>query len=111
MARPSALRAFALFAWFAVPPGSFVSPQKIVRAAGPQVRAPARPNSGAANTREPDTLRSMFIRLTLGTNNTERELGRLEYSLPMVKECGLTWKDMGMPKPDDRKPVQARNGK
>jgi hypothetical protein len=53
----------------------------------------------------------MFIRLTLGTNNTERELGRLEYSLPMVKECGLTWKDMGMPKPDDRKPVQARNGK
>jgi hypothetical protein len=53
----------------------------------------------------------MLIRLTLGTNNAERELGRLEYSLQMVKECGLTWKDMWMPKPDGQKPVQVRTGK
>jgi 3-keto-disaccharide hydrolase len=48
------------------------------------------------------------IKFTLGTNNAERELGRLEYSLQMVRECGLGWKDMWMPKPDGRKPVQVR---
>ena len=36
------------------------------------------------------------------------DLGRLEYALQMVKECELTWKDMWMPKPDGRKPVQLR---
>lgn len=38
------------------------------------------------------------VKFTLGTNNGGRDdLGRLEYSLRMVRECGLTWKDMWMP--------------
>ncbi|HOW68177.1 MAG TPA: DUF1080 domain-containing protein [Verrucomicrobiota bacterium] len=48
------------------------------------------------------------VKFTLGTNNADRDLGRLEYSLQMIRECGLTWKDMWMPKPDGQKPVQAR---
>lgn len=48
------------------------------------------------------------IKFTLGTNNTDRDLGRLEYSLQMIKECGLTPGDMWMPKPDGQKPVQVR---
>ncbi len=50
------------------------------------------------------------VKFTLGTNNTDKELelGRLEYSLQMVKECGLTWKDMWMPKPDGQKPIQVK---
>jgi hypothetical protein len=55
--------------------------------------------------------RQAGIKFTLGTNNAERELGRLEYALQMVKECGLTWKDMWMPKPDGQKPVQLRETK
>ena len=47
-----------------------------------------------------------FIRLakkagakfSMGTNNGDRNLGRLEYSLQMVKECGLTAEDMFIPK-------------
>ncbi len=37
-------------------------------------------------------------KFAMGTNNMTPELGRLEYSLDMVKECGLTWDDMFMPK-------------
>ena len=49
------------------------------------------------------------LKFTLGTNNTGRDdLGRLEYALRMVQECGLTWKDMWMPKRDGPKPVQVR---
>jgi histidinol phosphatase-like PHP family hydrolase len=49
------------------------------------------------------------LKFALGTNNAGRDdLGRLEYALQMVRECGLTWKDMWMPKPDGRKPVQVR---
>ena len=31
-------------------------------------------------------------------NNSDRQLGRLEYCLEMVKECGLTKDDMFVPK-------------
>ena len=48
------------------------------------------------------------IKFTLGTNNSDRELGRLEYALRMVQECGLTWQDMWMPKPDGQKPAQVK---
>ncbi|HVN81622.1 MAG TPA: family 16 glycoside hydrolase [Terriglobia bacterium] len=48
------------------------------------------------------------IKFSLGTNNADSNLGRLEYGLDMVKECGLTWKDMFMPKPDGQKPAQRR---
>jgi hypothetical protein len=38
------------------------------------------------------------VKFTLGTNNGGRDdLGRLEYSLRMVQECGLSWKDMWVP--------------
>jgi len=29
----------------------------------------------------------------------------------MIRECGLTWQNMWMPKPDGRKPIQARGFK
>jgi hypothetical protein len=48
------------------------------------------------------------IKFTFGTNNGDRDLGRLEYCLQMVKECGLTPQDMWMPKPDGKKPVQVK---
>jgi histidinol phosphatase-like PHP family hydrolase len=47
-------------------------------------------------------------KFSFGTNNTDRNLGRLEYPLDMVRECGLTWSDIFVPKPDGEKPVQKR---
>ena len=39
------------------------------------------------------------VKFTLGTNNgNEQQLDRLEYSLKMVEECGLTIEDMWFPK-------------
>ena len=49
------------------------------------------------------------IKFTFGTNNGDRSLGRVEFSLEMVRQCGLTAQDMWMPKPDGHKPVQVRN--
>ncbi len=37
------------------------------------------------------------IKFTLGTNNVDPNLGRMEYGLRVIKECGLSWKDMWMP--------------
>jgi hypothetical protein len=48
------------------------------------------------------------IKFTFGTNNGDRELGKLEYCLQMVRECGLTAEDMWSPKPDGQKPVQVK---
>lgn len=48
------------------------------------------------------------VKFTMGTNNGDANLGRLEYALRMVEALGLTWKDMWMPKPDGHKPVQRR---
>lgn len=48
------------------------------------------------------------IQFTFGTNNTDRNLGRLEYALEMVEKCKLTGADMWMPKPDGQKPIQKR---
>jgi hypothetical protein len=45
------------------------------------------------------------IKFTFGTNNTGRDLGRLEYCLQMIDECGLTADDIFMPKPHEQKPV------
>lgn len=47
-------------------------------------------------------------RFTFGTNNVDRDLGRLEYSLQMAEECGLTPGDMWSPKPDGQKPCQVK---
>jgi len=45
------------------------------------------------------------IKFTFGTNNTGRELGRLDYCLKMIEECGLTPDDIFMPKLHEQKPV------
>jgi hypothetical protein len=45
------------------------------------------------------------VKFTFGTNNTGRELGRLEYCLQMIEECGLIPDDIFMPKPHTQKPI------
>jgi len=45
---------------------------------------------------------------SFGTNNAEAELGRLEYPMQMVKECGLGWQDIFIPKPAGQKPIQVK---
>ncbi|NOY95816.1 MAG: DUF1080 domain-containing protein [Chlorobi bacterium] len=45
------------------------------------------------------------VKFSFGTNNTGRELGKLEYCLQMIEECGLTPQDMFMPKPHSQKQV------
>jgi hypothetical protein len=49
------------------------------------------------------------VKFTFGTNNVDRKLGRSEYGLEMIEQCGLTPQDFWMPKPDGQKPVQVRN--
>ena len=47
-------------------------------------------------------------KFSFGTNNAEADLGRLEYPIQMVKECGLVWQDIFVPRPDGKKPIQIR---
>jgi histidinol phosphatase-like PHP family hydrolase len=47
-------------------------------------------------------------KFSFGVNNADRDLGRLEYCLKMVEECGLTPQDMFTPRPDGRKPIQLK---
>ena len=47
-------------------------------------------------------------KFSFGTNNAEAELGRIEYPIQMVRECGLKWQDIFVPKPDGQKPIQAK---
>ena len=49
--------------------------------------------------------RAAGIKFTFGTNNTGRELGKLEYCRQMIEECGLTPDDIFMPKTHNEKPV------
>jgi hypothetical protein len=44
------------------------------------------------------------VRFTLGTNNTDRKLGRDEYGIQMIRACGLTPADMWLPKSAVGKP-------
>ena len=46
------------------------------------------------------------VKFSFGTNNSDANLGRDEYALAMVKECGITWQDIFMPKPDGKKAAQ-----
>ena len=48
------------------------------------------------------------LKFTLGVNNADANLGRDEYGLEMIQECGLTYKDFWMPKPDGQKPIQIK---
>ncbi len=45
------------------------------------------------------------VKFSFGTNNTGADLGRLEYCLEMIDECGLTPNDMFEIKPQHQKPV------
>jgi hypothetical protein len=47
-------------------------------------------------------------KFSFGTNNAGAELGRMEYALEMVRACGLRWQDIFVPKPDGKKPIQAK---
>lgn len=47
-------------------------------------------------------------KFSFGTNNAAAELGRLEYPIRMVRECGLTWRDIFVPKPAGQKPIQTK---
>jgi hypothetical protein len=52
--------------------------------------------------------KSAGVRFSFGTNNSDPNLGRMEYALAMVKQCGLTWQDIFVPKPDGQKAAQRR---
>ena len=44
------------------------------------------------------------VKFSLGTNNTGKELGRLEYALDMIRECDLKPSDMFMPNFSGKRP-------
>lgn len=48
------------------------------------------------------------VKFSFGTNNTGRDLGKLEYCLEMIQECGLTPNDMFEIKPDSLKPIKVK---
>ena len=52
--------------------------------------------------------RNAGVKFSFGTNNADRNLGRMEYAVAMVKECGLTRQDIFVPKPDGDKAAQRR---
>lgn len=39
------------------------------------------------------------LKFSFGTNNTDTKLGRCEYGIEMVKQCGLKWSDFFVPAP------------
>jgi hypothetical protein len=47
-------------------------------------------------------------KFSFGTNNELAELGRLEYPIKMVRECGLKWQDIFVPKPQGQKPIEVK---
>ncbi len=47
-------------------------------------------------------------KFSFGTNHVGPVRTRLEYPLQMVRECGLGWQDIFVPKPDGEKPIQTR---
>jgi histidinol phosphatase-like PHP family hydrolase len=52
--------------------------------------------------------KSAGVKFSFGTNTSDPNLGRMEYALAMVKQCGLTWQDIFVPKPDGQKAAQRR---
>jgi Domain of Unknown Function (DUF1080) len=52
--------------------------------------------------------KSAGAKFSFGTNNADANLGRLEYPIQMVKQCGLVWQDIFVPKPADQKPIQVK---
>ena len=50
--------------------------------------------------------RQAGVKFSFGTNNADPNLGRMEYAVAMVKECGLTPQDVFVPRPDGEKAAQ-----
>ncbi len=48
------------------------------------------------------------VKFSFGTNNADANIGRLEYPLQMVQECGLKWQDIFVPKVEGQKAIQRR---
>jgi len=48
------------------------------------------------------------VKFAFGTNNGGKDLGQLAYSRMIARRCGLTKKDMFMPKPDGQKAIQRK---
>lgn len=47
--------------------------------------------------------------MACGTNNAgAQDLGRMEYCIEMIRECGLTWRDMWVPPADGQKAIQRK---
>jgi hypothetical protein len=44
-------------------------------------------------------------KFSFGTNNADATLGRLEYPIQMVRECGIKAGDIFVPKPADQRPI------
>ena len=47
-------------------------------------------------------------KFSFGTNNADANLGRLEYPLQMVQQCGLVWQDIFLPRPPGQKKIQLK---
>jgi hypothetical protein len=45
-------------------------------------------------------------KFSFGTNNADANLGRLEYPIQMVRECGLVWQDIFVPRPSGQQRIQ-----
>jgi hypothetical protein len=54
------------------------------------------------------TAKAAGAKFSFGTNNADASLGRLEYPIQMVKQCGLVWQDIFVPKPAGQKPIQVK---
>ena len=50
--------------------------------------------------------KSAGAKFSFGTNNADANLGRLEYPIQMVQECGLVWQDIFVPRPNGQKKIQ-----
>ncbi|MFI5096503.1 MAG: family 16 glycoside hydrolase [Candidatus Acidiferrales bacterium] len=47
-------------------------------------------------------------KFSFGTNNADANIGRLEYPIQMIKQCGLVWQDIFVPKPAGQRPIQVK---
>ena len=45
---------------------------------------------------------------SFGTNNSDANIGRLEYALEMVRPCGLKWPDIFFPKLGENRSTRMR---
>jgi len=48
------------------------------------------------------------VKFTFGTNNADRNIGRLDYCMKIVDKCSLTGRDMFVPALEGEKPIQKR---